>query len=300
MKTNQSMNLGGKLRPECRQAWADYLARFISELGKAEGLPVWGLSMQNEPENWTVWESCLYSPEEERDFIARQLGPALNAGGLSSVHLLAWDFNHEGLYEGASSLYRDSDVAPYVWGAAVHWYGRSAPSEADRLHEEFPEKAIIFTEGCVEGRPRLGNWNDGETYARNMIGDFRGWISAWLDWNIALDTQGGPNHVGNYCDAPVLVDVRSGAVYFQPSFYYIGQFSKYVDEGAHVVASTVKAGLSSVSFCNPDGAIVTVVSNENGAKSFSLRLMGKLSEARLCSIPAHAIQTYIARPLGAP
>ncbi|MFP3360219.1 glucosylceramidase, partial [Planococcus sp. SIMBA_143] len=90
------------------------------------------------------------------------------------------------------------------------------------------DKHLIFTEGCIEGGVQLGAWHTGERYARNIIGDLNNYLEAWIDWNIVLNEEGGPNHVGNYCDAPVIVDTKTGEVHYNSSFYYIGHFSKYV------------------------------------------------------------------------
>ena len=301
MKTNGSMRFGGRLKPEYRSVWADYLVRYAKAMRDEEGIPLWALSMQNEPANWTSWESCLWSAEEARDFIKNYLGPALQSAGLGSQRLLVWDFNRVGSSSWAPKIYDDPAAAVYAWGAAVHWYGHGPGfTELDALHRRYSDKPILFTEGCVEGKPRIGRWESGERYARNMIGDFRNWVVAWIDWNIVLDTRGGPNHTGNYCDAPVIVDVKSGEVHYETSFYCIGHFSKFVDPGARCLESTVAAGLESVSFRNPDGSIVTVVLNEGGeARRFTLRIAGEAGEYRSCEIPARAIQTYIARPFPA-
>ena len=180
-----------------------------------ENIPVWALTVQNEPEAKQTWESCLYTPEEERDFVRDQLGPALEHAGLGGVHLLVCDHNRDILYKRASAVYLDPAAARYVWGAALHWYVSEDFGQSSRLHDAFPEKAILFTEGCVEQGPILGAWGPGERYAHNMIGDFRNWVCGYIDWNIALDQRGGPNHVGNFCDAPVIVDTNSGEVHYQ-------------------------------------------------------------------------------------
>ena len=152
--------------------------------------------------------------------------------------------------------------------------------------------ATVFTEGCWEGGTKLGVWEHGEGYARQMMGDFNHWVGGFFDWNIVLDQRGGPNHVGNYCDAPVLVDTDTKEVRYTPAFYYIAHFSKFVKPGARRIASSGgPAALQSVAFRNPDGSLVAVVLNEtDAAVSFTLAVAG---EAGACVIPAHAIQSYV-------
>ena len=154
---------------------------------------------------------------------------------------------------------------------------------------------MLFTEGCWEGGKDLGIWEHGEAYARQMIGDFQHWVCGFIDWNIVLDQRGGPNHVGNFCDAPVIVDTNTKEVRYSAAFYYLGHFSKFVLPGARRIASSGgPAGLQSVAFANPDGSLVTIVLNEaDEARAFPLAVGG---EAVACSIPAHAIQSYHRAP----
>jgi glucosylceramidase len=295
MKINNRMDDGGSLRPEYRPAWANYFVRFVQTMETEEKIPVWALTVQNEPAAKQTWESCLYTPEEERDFVRDQLGPALERAGLDAVRLLVCDHNRDILYKRASAVYLDPAAARYVWGAGLHWYVSQDFGQSSRLHDSFPGKAILFTEGCVEQGAKPGAWGPGERYAHNMIGDFRNWVCGWIDWNIALDARGGPNHVGNYCDAPVLVDVTSGKVQYQSSFYYIAQFSRFVKNGARRIASGGgPEALESVAFVNPDGAVVAVVLNPTDAACDFALAAG--SEQLACHIPAHAIQTYTGAP----
>ncbi len=292
MKTNNRMDDGGSLRREYSPAWAQFYVRFVEAMQREEKLPIWALTVQNEPEAHQVWESCLYTPEQERDFVRDQLGPALAKAGLGEVKLLGWDHNRDRTEARADALLGDPKAAQYLWGLGIHWYVSDDFASSARVHAKFPDKALLFTEGCVERGPLTGSWDRGERYARNMIGDFRHWVGGFIDWNIVLDQHGGPNHVGNFCDAPVIIDTGTGDVRYQSAFYYIGQFSKFVQTGAHRIASSGgPAELQSVAFRNPDGALVAVVLNET-ARPVSFTLAAE-NRAFSCTIPAHAIQTYI-------
>lgn len=295
MKTSNKMDGGGSLRPEYRDAWARFFVRFVEAMHREENLPVWALTVQNEPEAVQVWESCIFHPEEERDFVRDHLGPTLAKAGLGEIKLLGLDHNRDILEARAAALFGDPDSAKYFWGLGIHWYVSEDFAASSRVHAAFPEKILLFTEGCWEGGVKLGRWDRGERYARNMIGDFRNWVAGWIDWNIALDLTGGPNHVGNLCDAPVIVDTATGEVHYQTSFHYIAHFSRYVRPGAHRIASSDgPASLDSVAFVNPDGTLVAVVMNaSDNAATFTLAVDG---EALACEIPAHAIHTYLGAP----
>ncbi len=294
MKTNNQMDAGGSLRREYAAAWAQYYVKFVQAMQQEEHLSVWALTVQNEPQANQVWESCLYSPEQERDFVRDHLGPALEKAGLQNIKLLGFDHNRDIMEKQCAALFGDPASAKYLWGAALHWYVSADYAASSRVHAAYPDKHILFTEGCWEGGSGLGLWSHGEGYARNMIGDFRNWVCGFIDWNIVLDQRGGPNHVGNFCDAPVIIDTRTGEVRFQSAFYYIGQFSKFVQPGAYRIASNGgPTALQSVAFINPDGSVVTVVLNETDlAVGFTLSVEG---ESLSCTIPAHAIQSYVGR-----
>ena len=294
MKTNFRMDDGGSLRPEYRPSWANYYVKFVEAMRREEKLNVWALTVQNEPQAKQVWESCLYTPEQERDFVRDHLGPALARAGLSDVKLIAHDHNRDILEAHADATLSDPAAAKYVWGLGLHWYVSNDFAASSRVHAKYPDKPILFTEGCWEGGENLGRWEHGEGYARQMIGDLSNWVAGYIDWNIVLDQRGGPNHVGNFCDAPVLVDTNTQEVRYTPAFYYIAHFSKFVAPGAHRIASSGgPADLQSIAFTNPDGSLVAIVLNDTEAPvAFTLSTPGQLLA---CSIPARAIQSYLSR-----
>jgi glucosylceramidase len=291
MKTNGRMTRGGRLVPHHRDTWAKAICQWIQGVRQA-GIDIWGLTVQNEPAAEQVWESCLYSAEEERDFVRDHLGPALHGAGLERVRLLIWDHNRDAVFERARAALSDARAAGYIWGTGFHWYSGDQFENLDRLHQSFPAKHLLFTEGCWEGGVRLGRWDRGERYAHHIIGDLNHWTEGWLDWNLALDHHGGPNHVGNWCDAPIIVDTEKGTWTRQSSYWYIGHFSRYILPGARRLLSTQAGnGLESVAARNPDGGLALVVCNPGDhALSAALRIDGAWAEL---TVPAHGIQTLI-------
>src|SRR5450759_1638959 len=113
MKTNNDMLHGGKLRPEFDQTWADYFVRFVQEYENA-GIPMWGLTVQNEAMAIQRWESCIFTAEEERDFVKYYLGPTLERSGLSRLKLMIWDHNRGIMYQRAKVVYDDPAASKYV------------------------------------------------------------------------------------------------------------------------------------------------------------------------------------------
>jgi glucosylceramidase len=298
MKDNNDMLHGGKLKPEFYQSWANYFTKFIKAY-EGEGIPIWGITIQNEPMATQKWESCIYSAEQERDFLKNFLGPTMKREGLSDKKIIAWDHNRDLVYQRASTILTDPEAAKFVWGIGFHWYepwsGGDAMFDNIRLvHEAFPEKHLLFTEGCADSfdRQRLNDWKLGELYGRSMINDFNGGAVGWTDWNVLLDETGGPNHVSNFCFAPVHADTKTGELIYTNSYYYIGHFSKFVLPGAKRIASSPsRSQLLSAAFTNPDGKVSVIVMNKSDQKvPYYLWINGDAAEL---NSPPHSIQTLV-------
>lgn len=298
MKDNNSLLQGGRLKPENRQHWANYYVKFIKTY-EAKGIPVWGLSVQNEPMAKQRWESCIFSAEEERDFIKQYLGPTLQKQGLGSKKLIAWDHNRDLLFQRASVILNDKEAAKYVWGVGFHWYETwtGGPMQFDNLrlvNQAFPDKNLIFTEGCKEkfALDSVNNWSLGERYGYSMINDFNNGTVAWTDWNILLDEKGGPNHVGNFCFAPIHANTQTGKLIYTNAYWYIGHFSRFIWPGAkRIAASASRAQLQTTAFKNTDGSIVVIVMNTTDQKlPYHVWLDGKGAPTE--SLP-HSISTLV-------
>lgn len=297
MKDNGNMLQGGKLKPEFYASWANYYVKFIKAYEK-EGVPVWGLTVQNEPMAKQTWESCMYTAEEERNFIKNHLGPTLWKNGLKSKKLIAWDHNRDLIFQRANTIMSDPVAAKYVWGIGFHWYeswtGAPTPENVKRVEETFPATHLLLTEACnfPFSWETIEQWHWGENYGASMISDFNNGACAWTDWNILLDETGGPNHVKNFCFAPVHADTRKGTLHYMNSYYYIGHFSKFIHPGARRVAcSSNRAQLVATAFQNPDGTTAVVIMNAGETElAFKMYVGAKAVETR--SLP-HSISTLV-------
>lgn len=298
MKDNKNILHGGKLSPIFYQSWANYYIKFIKTYQNI-GIPIWALSVQNEPMAVQTWESCNYTAEEETNFIKNYLGPTLVKSGLGDKKLIAWDHNRDLLYQRASAVLNDPAAAKYVWGIGFHWYeswtgGGNIYDNVRRVNEAFPNTHLMFTEGCVEqyDAKRIKEWRYGELYGRSMINDFNNGTVAWNDWNILLDEKGGPNHVGNFCFAPVHANTQTGELTYLNSFYYIGHFSKFIRPGAkRIISSASRGQILTTAFQNTNGSIVVVVMNpSNDSIPYHMSIGNKAVPVN--SLP-HSIQTLV-------
>jgi glucosylceramidase len=293
MKDNGDMLRGGKLKPEYYESWARYYGKFIHAYEK-EGIPIWGVTVQNEPLASQAWESCIYTVEEERDFLKNYLGPALRKAGLKDTKIIIWDHNRSLMYQRASVVLDDPAAAKYVWGVGFHWYVGDNFENVKRVKEAYPQTHLLFTEGCNGpfDFSKINDWQWGELYAKSMINDFNNGAEGWTDWNVLLDEEGGPNHVRNFCFAPIHADTKTGQLYYMNAYYYIGQFSKFIRPGAkRIISSSSTDKLQTTAFLNPDGKIAVVVFNPTDqALPFNLHLGGKAAKS---GSPAHSIITMV-------
>ena len=298
MKTTKNMLKGGALLPEYADAWARYFTKFIAAY-EQEGIPIWGITLQNEPMATQKWESMLYTAEEERDFLKNHLGPIMHKAGYADKKIIVWDHNRDMMAHRARVIFDDPEASKYAWGMGFHWYETWAGFDpmyrnVAAVAEAYPDKPLLLTEAAVEkfDPSRYQYWPNAERYGSSMINDFNNGAVGWTDWNMLLDETGGPNHVGNLCFAPLHGDTRTGELIYTPSYYYIGHFSRFIRPNARRVSVTSsRSVLSATSFLNEDNKLATVVMNSTD-KAIAYNFYVGSASAQI-EIPPHAIQTLV-------
>lgn len=321
MKDNNDWR-GGKLLPEYRETWALYFSRYIKEYQK-EGIDIWGVTVENEPlGNDKNWESMHFTPEEMTDFVRDFLGPKLEKDGLGKVKILGYDQNRgEELEKWAKAMFNNEANAKYFSGTAIHWYASTFdyfPASLEFTHKLAPGKHLINTESCVDAQ--VPAWKDDNwywskeakdwgwtwapenqkhlhpkyepvfRYARDIIGCLNHHVDGWIDWNMVLDKQGGPNWFKNWCTAPVIVDPEKDEVYFTPLYYTLAHFSKFIRPGASRIDFQNPDGeVMCTAAKNPDGSIAVILFNPSEKeRDINLKIKDKSISTR---ISAKAIQT---------
>ena len=265
-KTNNDKCHGGKLKSDCYEKHADYIAHYCQEMEKL-GYPISALTIQNEPEATQTWESCRFDEKEEGRMVL------LLHELLPSTHLYVWDHNRDVMFRRIQNLFKDPAVEQATYGVAYHWYDGDKNKEIARCREKYPSKEFLFTEGCIEilNLPKgyLNNekaiWASALRYARNYLLDLQYGSNGFVDWNVLLDEKGGPNHVGNYCKAPLM---RNGdAIKINPSYYAIKHLSAFLDPGCSMIPVKSEKGLLCVAAMNPDGSLSFVAFNEKSKEN---------------------------------
>ncbi|MBC8425629.1 glycoside hydrolase family 30 protein [bacterium] len=322
---------GGRLRRDADEhgrliyygAWADYLVAFVEAYAR-QGVPVWALTPQNEPghADHARWDTCFWSAEWQREFIADYLGPAMSAAGLLDVDdlaagtgIFAFDHNKADALDSVPVILDDPEAARYVRGIAIHWYAINLGGAADyrghvldELGRRYPDKPILHTESSIDLHPHdpVGQYWDPENedwtrgkftpfsqYAIDIITDLNHGAIGYIEWCMVLGTQGGPNPYDNFNSAPVLVDPRRDSVLYTPLYWLLGHFSKFIRPGAMRLetGADLPDGVHATAARNPDGSIAVVVFNDNdGPRVFTVDVGG---DAVTSTIDGDAVQTIV-------
>jgi len=290
MKTNAEMLHGGKLKPEYDQTWADYYVKYINAYA-AEGIPMWGLTVQNEALATQIWESCIFTADEERDFVKNFLGPTLHKAGLSDVKLMIWDHNRGLMYQRVQPAYDDKEASKYIWGTAFHWYTGDHFDNVRMVHDAFPDKHLLYTEGGI-----AGTWPAAQRLAKNVILDLNNWTDGWVLWNLMCDQNDGPRHVNTQGGSTsVNADTTTGKISYNPPYYVFGHFSRFIRPGAKRIPCTSNSDeFIATAALNPDGTIAVVVQNLKDHEIF-LRVWRDHKSLRFTS-PRNAVLTFVLQP----
>ncbi|KAG0728246.1 putative glucosylceramidase 3 [Chionoecetes opilio] len=260
MKENGMFNGSGGLLDEMWQPWANYFVKYDDSKALFQ--------------NW-MWNTCAWTAEDQRDWIKTNLGPTLEAASMRRLQLMVLDHNRDALPWYPATILEDPESNQFVDGVAIHWYDddNTGPEVMNELHSLFEDKFVLYTESCdgwdaaPNERVILGDWYRAESYAANIIEDLNHWSTGWVDWNMALDTNGGPNWAHNFVDSPIIINEKSGEFYKQPMFYAMGHFSKFVAPGDRLISSAVSEGSEHVKVAafrhNEDSTVILLNMGED-------------------------------------
>lgn len=261
MKTNGERDHGGKLKRCYWKRWAEYLCRYIDEF-RRRGFRVTMLTLQNEPKAVQTWDSCIYTAQEEKEFLRDFVWPSLIAHGMTDIQIYIWDHNKERALEWAETII-DEETTSMVAGLAFHWYSGDHFEALQMIRERFPGKKLLLSEACIEFSKYSAaeHLKNAQKYAHDIIGDLSAGMSTFLDWNLVLNEQGGPNHVGNFCDAPFLFDASSGELAEQELQGYLWHFSHFLTPGAARIGLSRYTDAIEATAFRIGGQLVTVLLN---------------------------------------
>ncbi|MCM1115046.1 MAG: glucosylceramidase [Clostridium sp.] len=293
MKTNNDMNHGGKLKKDFYQMWAEMIAKYVYLYRNHYGIFIDRLTVQNEPNAVQMWDSCIFSAEEEADFACNYLRRALNQAGLDDVKILCYDHNKDKIIDRAEAVFAFGNAVDVIDGIAFHWYSGDHFEALDYFSRMYPEKELFFTEGCVEYScyKDKSSYENAQRYSHDLIGDFANGTNGMTDWNLLLDEHGGPNHVGNFCESPIMYDTKNKRLIVNDSYYAIAHFSRFVKKGAERILCSAFGAVEAVAFKNTDGSVVCVLMNPSDKNiDYMLRIGDFTTEV---TIIANGLQTLV-------
>ncbi|MDM4761667.1 glycoside hydrolase family 30 beta sandwich domain-containing protein [Galbitalea sp. SE-J8] len=285
----------GTLLSQYRDAYANYLVK-ATQAYEAQGIPVWATSAQNEPTVGNTYNTMVLSPTQSADFIVNYFAPKLYAAGLQprifAGDTVGFDPNY------ADQVWGDAAARAETEGSSHHGYV-GAPTDLSPLHGKYPYKPIYQTE--------LAPYCTDRDFRDVLVNGTRNWAQSVISWNVALDTTSGPYHTGavdickgsatsNHPGIPIqplyTIDQSTGTATPNSSYFWTGQFSKFVTPGAKRIASTSfgDTSVQDVAFLNPDGTRVVVAWNRAAStSSFKIR---SGSQSFTYSLPAGAMATF--------
>ncbi|KAL0867558.1 hypothetical protein ABMA27_008328 [Loxostege sticticalis] len=289
MKSNGQFSGFSRLKPEYYQTYAEYHKKFLEKYA-AEGIPIWGITTTNEPMNGIFnlasFNTLGWSPAEMGNWIVNNLGPTIRNSTFKDVKIIALDDQRITIPFWFNSMIKKHPQAlNYIDGVGVHYYTDMfvPASVLAYIYDAHPDKFILATEACEGSQPWtrekvvLGSWDRAKNYILDIIGDLNHNVIGWIDWNLCLNSQGGPNWVENYVDSPIIVYPEKNEFIKQPMYYGLGHFSKFIPRGSRRIKVTEKKPLLSfsvenVAFVTPNNTVVVVLYNGGKAKSICIKL----------------------------
>lgn len=311
---------GGRLKKEYYGSWAKYLVKYVQAFLE-EGIPVTMLSVQNEASAATIWDSCIWSGEEESIFLRDYLYPEFVKAGLTDrVGLYIWDHNKERMVEHIQEMMK-YDIADMVQGFAYHWYTGDHFEALSMIHERYPDKILMHSESCplhIPGQalafpvtkellkqypemkaaadipPVIMDYRDAVNYAHDIIGDINHGMNRWIDWNLCVDRTGGPRHVPGGFSSPILAE-DDGSFTRTVSFEYLLLISHIIKPGSVRLGSTVWSDdVEAAAVRRPDHSMgVLLLNNKDQNRNVALRFDGMLCEL---PVPANTLTGVIFDP----
>jgi glucosylceramidase len=288
MKSSGSL-IKGTLLPQFHGAFAEYFRRWI-EAYEAEGLPIFAITLQNEPHfEPDNYPGMRLSPAQRATIIGRNFGPLFTTRG---IHAQIWDWDHNwDEPESPLAVLADSVARRYVTAVAWHCYAGDISAEAV-VHDKHPDKDTYFTE-CSGGQ-WAPVWADNLKWyvSKMVIGNARGWAKGVALWNLALDENYGPHKGGcGNCRGVVTIHSVTGEITRNPEYYALAHASRFVRSGAVRIGSSAPNGFETVAFRNADnGSTALIVLNTTTAASQLAVRVGEMSFTT--SVPAGAVTTF--------
>lgn len=297
-----------QLKLEYYQTWADYHSRWL-DLMYSAGIPIWAISTGNEPyfaQN-TPFVGLYWNASMQSKWIGQYLGPTLKKSKYANVKIHAFDDNRNMLLSWLNEMNTaNNKTLDYISSIGVHGYFDkvTSPDVLVAAKQQFPNKNVLYTEMCfgVTGPvsttvPVLGSWINFEKLTFMLMETLMHGVNGYIDWNIILDTYGGPNYINNTVDAFMIANDDFTEIYKQPLFYAAAHFAKFILPGSKRIETTIVGDnateLNSLAFLRNDNHIAAIFYNKHPHKSISLTVIDKLKGKICIEIESNSLNSLI-------
>ncbi len=275
MKENNNRVNGGKLKKEYYEKWANYLVSYLKKFREKE-FKVFALSSQNEPNATQTWDSCIYSTEEEALFISKYLGPALKENNLAEVIIIGWDHNKDSAYNRCKNLNKNTEVKEYLKAIGFHWYSGDHFKQLEMIKKQYPSLLLISTENCIElTKTNNSHLQNAKKYAHEIISDINSGLDIFMDWNLLLNSKGGPNTVKNYCIAPIMTNEKFSKININEEYYYLKHFNQ-VESSIVIESSSYTRDIEILSTKKGNSINIILLNTSNEQKKCNIRCNNKI------------------------
>lgn len=289
MKDNNSRINGGKLKKEYYNKWANYLVSYIKKY-REKGFKIFALSSQNEPSAVQTWDSCIFKSEDEAIFITKYLGPTLQDNNLEDVIIIGWDHNKDSAYNRCKDLHKEKDINSYLKAIGFHWYSGDHFEQLKMIKKQYPNLLLISTENCIElTKTSNTHLQNAQRYAHEIIGDIKSGLEIFMDWNLILDSKGGPNTVNNYCVSPIMANEDFTSLNINEEYYYLKHF-KVLATSTIIASSSYTKDIEVLSTIKENTIKTILLNTTNKQREFNIRYNKELLKIKL---PKNSITTII-------
>lgn len=303
-KSNNAIEGTCVLNSEYYDWWARYFIKFF-EAYEENNITFWGVTPQNEPMDSFLSitiPNLLYTPSQMKTWIKDHLGPTIRNSTYSYLKIIALDDNRYLLPILKWFILSDEDVLQYVDGVGIHWYVdlTTPASVIEDAYNDNKELFALATEACngyiritdIIKAVELGSWTRGVNYINDIFDNLEYNVTGWTDWNLALNTSGGPTFIDNNVDSPIIVNATAGEFYKQPMFYALGHFSKFlVPDSVRVTSEVSESNVRALAFLRPDEKVAVIIYNESSDDvSVNISIEGN---SGTIEVPGNSINTFL-------
>lgn len=238
------------MKPEYLNAYALYFSKFIKAY-QEQGIDIYAVHVQNEPNSCQVFPSCIWSASALRDFIGKYLGPHFSSQNLNTQIWLGTI--ERAAVENVDTVLTDSLASKYIKGVGFQWAGKGA---IPGVYQKYPDIKLMQTETeCGNGS---NDWAAAEHTWELILHYLTNGANSYMYWNIILD-ETGKSQWGWKQNSMISVDTKGRRAIFNPEFYLMKHLGHFIKPGS--VRYVTEGWNDALAFKNPDGKIVVLMYN---------------------------------------